>query len=674
MTSPLSDAASPRARMRRAFRVEVLEPDRSAGARLAVMVAVPLVALLLADQADAALLATLGALNTGLGDAGGPYALRIRSTTIAAGLTTVGFAAGVALAGQPVVAVLALTAWVFLMGFAPAFGSPGATIGFVGAVVPIIALGLPADPSAWLVRSGWYLAGSLWAVVVTTVLWPLRPQAPMRSALAEGYRLVAGFVDGIPHDEEHRSRAREALATAVETAREATVRTGRSRQGPSTEGVAALAALEKLELGLGALDRSCAELASLPPEIASALSTLGETCARVARRIQHGRGWAAGELEQQLRRLDAAELEGSGRVAADALVITAADLASGPVSGAAGLDRPAPADARPSPRSLLHPDSLVFRHALRLAVVVGVAQAVAFAGPFERSYWIPLTVVVVLKPSLGSVMEHGLQRLIGTILGVGVAFTYANLFDDSQWAVVAGIVALAWVTAAVMQLNYGLAVIAITPLVILLLSLSGSTIALGMDRLVDTAVGAVLALAGGLWLWPALERETLGATLARATEAEAAYLDRSLDERRPPSAVRAAHRVAERARSEAEAAVQRMFSEPRSRWVAPAAVMAFRDRLQALVESTTGLRVSSRATARRSGADGAPWARLRRDVAEARDRLAAAQAVLVDGRADVPTAPAIPAPPDHAGSLAARIDRDATALERAARTIADAGA
>ena len=44
--------------------------------------------------------------------------------------------------------------------------------------------------------------------------------------------------------------------------------------------------------------------------------------------------------------------------------------------------------------SMLKPGSAGFRHASRLAVAVGFAEAIALAFNIERGYWIVLTVVM----------------------------------------------------------------------------------------------------------------------------------------------------------------------------------------------------------------------------------------------------------------------------------------
>jgi hypothetical protein len=195
--------------------------------------------------------------------------------------------------------------------------------------------------------------------------------------------------------------------------------------------------------------------------------------------------------------------------------------------------------ARHGLAALVHPGSVVFRHAVRLAVVVAVAQWLSFVDPFGKSYWIPLTAAVVLKPTFATTVERGVQRIVGTILGVLVAFVATWLIGDREWALIAAFVGLTFALAALLEVNYALAVTGLTPAVILLLSIDGSTADLELDRLFGTVVGGAVALVGGYLLWPAWARFDLGTTLGRGASVEAHYLSTVTDLGRSPEQMRA---------------------------------------------------------------------------------------------------------------------------------------
>src|SRR5690606_9931814 len=66
-------------------------------------------------------------------------------------------------------------------------------------------------------------------------------------------------------------------------------------------------------------------------------------------------------------------------------------------------------------------NSSVFRHALRVAIVITATYLALSLGYFDignmGSYWILLTIMVILKPGFALTKERNFQRLLGTIIG-----------------------------------------------------------------------------------------------------------------------------------------------------------------------------------------------------------------------------------------------------------------
>ena len=50
-----------------------------------------------------------------------------------------------------------------------------------------------------------------------------------------------------------------------------------------------------------------------------------------------------------------------------------------------------------------------------------VGGLLAAAEHLVRGYWIPMTVVIVLKPNFGGTLQRSVQRITGTILGALLA-------------------------------------------------------------------------------------------------------------------------------------------------------------------------------------------------------------------------------------------------------------
>src|SRR5690606_17777073 len=69
-------------------------------------------------------------------------------------------------------------------------------------------------------------------------------------------------------------------------------------------------------------------------------------------------------------------------------------------------------------REILTLKSNQFRHAVRMATVLGVGYLISFMLDFgAHSYWILLTIMVILKPGFSLTKQRNFQRLAGTVIG-----------------------------------------------------------------------------------------------------------------------------------------------------------------------------------------------------------------------------------------------------------------
>ena len=60
----------------------------------------------------------------------------------------------------------------------------------------------------------------------------------------------------------------------------------------------------------------------------------------------------------------------------------------------------------------------LLRHAIRIAVVFGVAMAIAQSLGIDHGYWLPMTVAWVSRPALGETTVKVTARVAGTLVGV----------------------------------------------------------------------------------------------------------------------------------------------------------------------------------------------------------------------------------------------------------------
>lgn len=170
-----------------------------------------------------------------------------------------------------------------------------------------------------------------------------------------------------------------------------------------------------------------------------------------------------------------------------------------------GADVDSPSDvlplARPTVgyrlRRSLHSQSHAIATATRVFAGAVASGAVAVALGLPRPDWAVLGAVLVLQQGPDRIhgSYRGLQRLGGTVLGVGV-FAVLQTWSIAGAAIIVVLMVLQFLIEVSVPRNYGLAVVFITPLALLMGSLShpgASTADVTFDRVVETILGVVVA-------------------------------------------------------------------------------------------------------------------------------------------------------------------------------------
>ncbi|MBV9298371.1 MAG: FUSC family protein [Verrucomicrobia bacterium] len=257
---------------------------------------------------------------------------------------------------------------------------------------------------------------------------------------------------------------------------------------------------------------------------------------------------------------------------ASAVAETASELSS----GNQGFREPPEAKYGPRPqtfdpvveiRNNMSFRSSSFRHALRLGATSALAGLIASGEHLVRGYWIPMTVVIVLKPNFGGTLQRSVQRITGTILGALLGALLV-LVSSEPWVLWAVLPVLVFATFALRNFNYTLFSLALTPTVLLMLDIAHPiTVADSFLRVLHTIVGSALALLSGYLLFPQWESSRVPLRIAEALRAEAAFVRALRDavlgkNERPLSEFR---RDAAVAVSNAFTAGQRLLSEPPDR-------------------------------------------------------------------------------------------------------------
>ena len=124
-------------------------------------------------------------------------------------------------------------------------------------------------------------------------------------------------------------------------------------------------------------------------------------------------------------------------------------------------------------RANLDPRSAYFRHAIRLAACVAIGDGIGRMISWQRSYWIPMTIAVVLKPDFTTTFSRGVLRLSGTFVGLLLATLAYHAFPESALTELLLVGAYTFALRSIGPANYGVFSIAVSGLIVFLIAATG---------------------------------------------------------------------------------------------------------------------------------------------------------------------------------------------------------
>ena len=171
----------------------------------------------------------------------------------------------------------------------------------------------------------------------------------------------------------------------------------------------------------------------------------------------------------------------------------------------------------------LTPESVLFRHAVRLSIVLFIGYIFIQVTNIAYGYWILLTALFVCQPNFNATKRRLYLRIVGTLIGiiVGLAIIYfiPSLEGQLVMLVLSGVLFF-----ELRSKQYAQATAFITILALINFNLDGSAFAAGFPRFIDTLIGCALAWFGVSFIWPDWKFRRLPRTIRRSIEAQCNYL------------------------------------------------------------------------------------------------------------------------------------------------------
>jgi hypothetical protein len=502
--------------------------------------------------------AAIGAFWTCLADAAGSNRMRFASMTAFALLST--------LCGG-------LTAWASGHGFAAAtaavlvfstlgalgriWGAAASQVAILAATACVVMVDRPVHGGAaeWRFLA-LYFAGCAFATFLSFTVWRIHPFGPGRAALRAAYqrladmardcaRLVEDKEADATHWAAHAATFRGRARIAVETARAALgkippARTDRRRS--YNDLLIAFANSEQIFAYLIAASDACERGGSAPDaplpsprRAARALNAIAATLQRIGG-VVTDESWASSaespELHERLRtlgkRLDAAIGERTSlEFCTEPAEVEAASepLQHWRAAAASVLRR-----ARETLRANASGESIGVRHAARVGVATTLAFLIVRALSVPFGYWATMATLLILQPSIATSWPRSVERAAGSVAGALVA-AGLGLVVHSPLGISLFVFPLVCATMALRTVSYALFVFFMTPTFVLVAdfaSQTGPAPAFAAIRLGNNVLGCVIAIAATFLLWPSRESAGFDDKLARAIDANLAYLAAAL--------------------------------------------------------------------------------------------------------------------------------------------------
>ncbi len=140
-------------------------------------------------------------------------------------------------------------------------------------------------------------------------------------------------------------------------------------------------------------------------------------------------------------------------------------------------------------------------YAVRLTVVLAVSTELYRQLQFASGYWIPMTALLVLRPSIADTASRAIARTVGTLAGAVLSSIFLLYVHPSTVWLAGFVVLFTWLAYSTLNVNYALYSVFLTSYIVFLLSLDNLPGAeTAHRRFVCTAVGGAIALSVRLFV------------------------------------------------------------------------------------------------------------------------------------------------------------------------------
>lgn len=174
--------------------------------------------------------------------------------------------------------------------------------------------------------------------------------------------------------------------------------------------------------------------------------------------------------------------------------------------------------------SHLTPESALFRHAVRMSLLLCTGYVFIQLTGLQHGYWILLTSLFVCQPNYNATKRRLALRIAGTLAGIVIGlpllWLIPSIAGQLLMIVISGVLFFAF-----RQSRYANATMFITLLVLCCFNLLGEGFEVAIPRIVDTLIGCGIAWMAVAFIWPDWRFRRLSSVIERTLNANCRYLD-----------------------------------------------------------------------------------------------------------------------------------------------------
>lgn len=216
-------------------------------------------------------------------------------------------------------------------------------------------------------------------------------------------------------------------------------------------------------------------------------------------------------------------------------------------------------------------NSPIFKHSLRLAIITIIGFVLGKLFAMQNSYWILLTIAVIMRPSYGLTKSRSIHRVLGTLIGAAIAGIVILFTQNTMVYGIIATIALPFAFSLV-QLNYRNAAVFITLNVVFVYALfEPNILSVIKFRIIDTLIGATLAFSATYILWPSWQFQNVKEYFINALKSNELFLKEIALFYHKKGAVSTTYKVARKKAfldiAELNAAFQRLNQDPKSKQI-----------------------------------------------------------------------------------------------------------